>query len=126
MSTSKEMSCGGTAIICDCSSAIRYTCAYKFTARVKSTALCFFFFVVVLFLLLLSLFCFVLFFFLSLSSSCFFCCPFCILTNKVYGRNAENEPVSRIKMADNRALVSMGTLYIAIFETRPLYEKRQI
>ena len=28
----------------------------------------------------------------------------------VYGRNAENEPVSRIKMADYRALVSMGTL----------------
>ena len=26
----------------------------------------------------------------------------------VYGRNAENEPVSRIKMADYRALVSMG------------------
>ena len=28
----------------------------------------------------------------------------------VYGRNAENEPISRIKMADYRALVSMGTL----------------
>ena len=28
----------------------------------------------------------------------------------VYGRNAENELVSRIKMADYRALVSMGTL----------------
>ena len=28
----------------------------------------------------------------------------------VYGRNAENEPVSRIKMADYRALVSMGAL----------------
>ena len=27
----------------------------------------------------------------------------------VYGRNAENEPVLRIKMADYRALVSMGT-----------------
>ena len=40
----------------------------------------------------------------------------------VYGRNAENEPVSRIKMADYRALVSA----IAIFETKPLYEKRQI
>ena len=26
----------------------------------------------------------------------------------VYGRNAENKPVSRIKMADYRALVSMG------------------
>ena len=28
----------------------------------------------------------------------------------VYGRNAENEPVSRIKMADYHALVSMGAL----------------
>ena len=29
----------------------------------------------------------------------------------VYGRNAENEPISRIKMADyNRVLESMGTL----------------
>ena len=28
----------------------------------------------------------------------------------VYGRNAENELVSRIKMADYRALVSIGTL----------------
>ena len=28
----------------------------------------------------------------------------------VYGRNAENEPVSRIKMADYSELVSMGTL----------------
>ena len=28
----------------------------------------------------------------------------------VYGRNAENEPVSRIKMADYCALVSMGAL----------------
>ena len=32
------------------------------------------------------------------------------INSVVYGRNAENEPVSRIKMADNRALVSMGTL----------------
>ena len=38
----------------------------------------------------------------------------------VYGRNAENELVSRIKMADYHALVSMGTLS----ETKPLYEKR--
>ena len=44
----------------------------------------------------------------------------------LYGRNAENEPVSRIKMADYRVLGSMGTLYLAIFETKPLYEKRQI
>ena len=29
---------------------------------------------------------------------------------KVYGRNAENESVSRIKMADYSAVVSMGTL----------------
>ena len=29
---------------------------------------------------------------------------------RVYGRNAENEPVSRLKMADYRAVVSMGTL----------------
>ena len=28
----------------------------------------------------------------------------------VYGRNAENEPVSGIKMADYRVLESMGTL----------------
>ena len=28
----------------------------------------------------------------------------------VYGRNAEKEPVSRTKMADYRALVSMGKL----------------
>ena len=27
----------------------------------------------------------------------------------VYGRNAENEPVPRIEMADYRALVSMGS-----------------
>ena len=39
----------------------------------------------------------------------------------VYGRNAENEPVSRIKMVDYSELVT-----IAIFETKPLYEKRQI
>ena len=32
------------------------------------------------------------------------------INSVVYGRNAENEPISRIKMADNRALVSMGTL----------------
>ena len=32
------------------------------------------------------------------------------ITSVVYGRNAENEPVSRIKMADYRAVVSMGTL----------------
>ena len=32
------------------------------------------------------------------------------INSVVYGRNPENEPVSRIKMADNRALVSMGTL----------------
>ena len=37
-------------------------------------------------------------------------CYSCKNKKKVYGRNAENEPVSRIKMADNRALVSMGTL----------------
>ena len=32
------------------------------------------------------------------------------ITSVVYRRNAENEPVSRIKMADYRAVVSMGTL----------------
>ena len=32
------------------------------------------------------------------------------ITSVVYGRNAENEPVSRIKMADYRVVVSMGTL----------------
>ena len=33
------------------------------------------------------------------------------ITSVVYGRNVENEPVLRIKMADyNRVLVSMGTL----------------
>ena len=32
------------------------------------------------------------------------------ITSVVYGRNAENEPVSRIKMADYSELVSMGTL----------------
>ena len=31
------------------------------------------------------------------------------ITSIVYGKNAENEPVSRIKMADYRVLVSMGT-----------------
>ena len=31
-------------------------------------------------------------------------------TSAVYGRNAENEPVSRIKMAEYCAVVSMGTL----------------
>ena len=35
--------------------------------------------------------------------------PACI-KSVVYGRNAENEPVSRIKMADYRALMSMGAL----------------
>ena len=35
---------------------------------------------------------------------------FTAIKSVVYGRNAENEPVSRIKMADYRALVSMGTL----------------
>ena len=30
------------------------------------------------------------------------------ITSVVYGRNAENEPVSRIKMADYSELVSMG------------------
>ena len=39
------------------------------------------------------------------------------------GRNAENEPVSRIKMADYRREYGSA---IAIFETKPLYEKRQI
>ena len=63
MSTSKEI-CGNEALLCDCSSAIRYTCAYKFTE----------------------------------------------ITSVVYERNAENELVSRIKMADYRALVSMGAL----------------
>ena len=50
------------------------------------------------------------------------------MTSVVYGRNAENEPVSHIKMADYRAVVS-GRKYgnaIAIFETKPLYEKRRI
>ena len=32
------------------------------------------------------------------------------ITSVVYGRNAENELVSRIKMADYSELVSMGTL----------------
>ena len=32
------------------------------------------------------------------------------ITSVVYGRNAENEPVSPIKMADYSAVVSMGTL----------------
>ena len=32
------------------------------------------------------------------------------ITSVVYGRNAENEPVSCIKMADYRVLVIMGTL----------------
>ena len=40
----------------------------------------------------------------------------------VYGRNAENEPVSRIKMADYRKYGNA----LAIFETKPLHEKRQI
>ena len=31
----------------------------------------------------------------------------------VYGRNAEYMPVSRLKMADYRALVSMGTLQLS-------------
>ena len=31
----------------------------------------------------------------------------------VYGRNAGNEPVSRIKMADYSELVSMGTLLLS-------------
>ena len=31
------------------------------------------------------------------------------ITSIVYGKNAENEPVSRIKMADYRVLLSMGT-----------------
>ena len=34
----------------------------------------------------------------------------CEIKSVVYGRNAENEPVLRIKMADYRALVSMGAL----------------
>ena len=38
----------------------------------------------------------------------------------VYGRNAENELVSRIKMADYRKYGNA----IAISETKPLYEKR--
>ena len=68
MSNSNEM-CGGffcthhealLALYTTEESAIRYTCTYKFTARVKSRA---------------------------------------------YGRNAENEPVSRIKMADYCALL---------------------
>ena len=62
--TSNEI-CGGFLVHTMKHCAIRYICAYKFTARVKSQA---------------------------------------------YGRNAENEPVSRIKMADYRAVVSMGTL----------------
>ena len=37
----------------------------------------------------------------------------------LYGRNAENEPVSRIKMADYHE-------YGSAIETKPLYEKRQI
>ena len=32
------------------------------------------------------------------------------VTSVIYGSNAENEPVSCIKMADYRVLVSMGTL----------------
>ena len=32
------------------------------------------------------------------------------ITSVVYGRNAENEPVFAYKMADYRALVSMGAL----------------
>ena len=32
------------------------------------------------------------------------------ITSVVYGRNAENEPVLRIEMADYSELVSMGTL----------------
>ena len=35
------------------------------------------------------------------------------ITSVVYGRNAENEPVSRIKMADYYARVSMGTLLLS-------------
>ena len=34
----------------------------------------------------------------------------CAIRGVVSGRNAENEPVSRRKMADYRVLVSMGTL----------------
>ena len=34
----------------------------------------------------------------------------CNHERSIYGRNAENEPVSRIKMADYSELVSMGTL----------------
>ena len=47
------------------------------------------------------------------------------ITSVVYGRNAENEPVSRIEMADYRALRKYGNS-IAIFETKPLYEKHRI
>ena len=35
------------------------------------------------------------------------------ITSVVYGRNAENAPVSHTKMADYRALVSMGTLQLS-------------
>ena len=44
------------------------------------------------------------------------------ITSVVYGRNAENEPVSRIKMADYRCARKYGnaSLYIAIFEKRQI------
>ena len=50
------------------------------------------------------------------------------ITSLVNGRNAENEPVSCIKMADYRCARKYGNalLYIAIFETKRLYKKRQI
>ena len=90
MSTSNEM-CGGffvhtmkhcyvTALYTIEVSAIRYTCAYNFTARVKSRAYI------------------------------------------VYGRNAENEPYKNGRLPCVRKYGSA----IAIFETKPLYEKRQI
>ena len=37
----------------------------------------------------------------------------CAITGVVYGRNAENEPVLRIKMADYRTFVSMGMLWLS-------------
>ena len=47
------------------------------------------------------------------------------ITSVVHGRNAENEPVSRIKNGRLPCARKYGNA-IAIFETKPLYEKRQI
>ena len=46
------------------------------------------------------------------------------ITTVAYGRNVENEPVSRTKMADYHALISTYGNAIAIFNTKALYGKK--